>query len=91
MAGARGQRPRGLALHRERVWKTAGSSAITSRASMEHSPMRPLRESAANPWMYTPQRAASLGERPWARNALIIPAKTSPLPPLARPAFPVVF
>ena len=41
--------------------------------------------------MYAPAAAASVPERPCAASDAIMPVKTSPLPPLERPAFPFSF
>lgn len=45
-------------------------------------------DSAELPRIYVPADAASKGSSPCASNAVIIPVRTSPLPPLASPGLP---
>ena len=45
--------------------------------------------SPARPWINTPVIAATSGLYPWARNDVMIPVRTSPLPAVAIPGFPV--
>ena len=58
-----------------------------SEASRPASPRRSRTASPANPWSITPRHAASKGRRPWASSEPIVPARTSPVPPVARAGF----
>ena len=58
-----------------------------SDASRPASPKRSRPASPATPCRYTPIRAAENGARPWASNEPIAPARTSPVPPVARAGF----
>ena len=45
---------------------------------------------SGQPWMKTPNWAASNAGSFWARSAAMTPVRTSPVPPVAIPGFPVV-
>ena len=62
-----------------------------SWGSIPYWPRRRAVRSAAAPWSQTAQAAASGAGRPQAARPAVMPASTSPLPPRARPALPVVF
>lgn len=47
--------------------------------------------SAARPWRWTARREALKGSMPWARSEAMVPVRTSPVPPVARAAEPVLF
>src|SRR4029077_3254800 len=54
------------------------------------SPWLNIEISAARPQAHAPTRAASKAERFWASKAEHTPVRTSPMPPVAIPGFPVV-
>ena len=64
---------------------------MTSSGVTQYSVSRSAAISPARPWSHTPPAAASMGAVPWASNDAMSPVSTSPLPPFARPEFPVVF
>ena len=68
---------------------SAGSSSTKSVGNIARCEYALAHRSPANPWRYTPLTAAFQGSTPCAQKAAIIPAKTSPLPPLAMPGLPV--
>ena len=68
---------------------TSARSVKISCGSIVSWLVRAAQRSAAAPCSHTAQAAASKGANPWASRAASIPASTSPLPPRARPEFPV--
>ena len=68
---------------------TSARSVKISCGSIVSWLVRAAQRSAAAPCSHTAQAAASKGANPWASRAASIPASTSPLPPRARPGFPV--
>jgi len=69
----------------------SGRKSIISHADIPSSPLASLARSPASPCTNTPHLAASSDERPCPQKEAMIPVSTSPLPPVAIPAFPVGF
>ena len=63
--------------------------SITSDAVTDSIPYLSFAISPALPCMYTAIAAAAVSFMPLAASDAVIPAKTSPLPPVARPGLPV--
>ena len=64
---------------------------MTSSGVRQYSVSASAAMSPARPWIHTPPAAAITGLAPWASREATSPVSASPLPPFARPEFPVVF